>query len=347
MLDHDEDDLRLKIALVGAPSIGKTSLLGVLAHDEYRENRSTIGVDFMSIPFQVPYSSGEPFAGKKLRFVVWDTAGQERYRSLAAAYYRGAVSVILCYDISNLHSFEVLETYYQEAYNHEVTSFVVCGLKMDATRAVSRSMGLEFASSHNAAFIELSSRTRDNIPLFFPTVLYGTQWEMGRSLGPLLLSAGFSRMMPLKSVAFDAHVVDAMATINTTMTFQNNLSVPSEIKFFFPVSPSSIITKVAIIVDGCRTVGTLQSNQAAQNVYDDAIASGRTATMVERQQERTAINLGIIHPQKSVSVEFCHFEELPCSDRRLCFSYSTGFMLHQVQQSPSPKHRFLTPTSMW
>ena len=39
---------------------------------------------------------------------LWDTAGQERYKSLGAAFYRGAEACILVFDVTNHESFENL-----------------------------------------------------------------------------------------------------------------------------------------------------------------------------------------------------------------------------------------------
>ena len=38
----------------------------------------------------------------------WDTAGQERFRNITASYYRGAVGIMIVYDITDLDSFNAL-----------------------------------------------------------------------------------------------------------------------------------------------------------------------------------------------------------------------------------------------
>lgn len=47
--------------------------------------------------------------GVPVKLQIWDTAGQERFRTLTTAYYRGAMGILLVYDVTNGDSFEHLD----------------------------------------------------------------------------------------------------------------------------------------------------------------------------------------------------------------------------------------------
>jgi Ras-related protein Rab-8A len=41
----------------------------------------------------------------------WDTAGQERFRTITTAYYRGAMGILLVYDVTDDRSFNSASSY--------------------------------------------------------------------------------------------------------------------------------------------------------------------------------------------------------------------------------------------
>ena len=57
-----------------------------------KETTQTIGVEFSSKIIKV--------GNKDIKLQIWDTAGQEKFRSVARSYYRGAIGVIIVYDIT-------------------------------------------------------------------------------------------------------------------------------------------------------------------------------------------------------------------------------------------------------
>lgn len=48
---------------------------------------------------------------KKIKLQIWDTAGQERFRTITTAYYRGAMGIMLVYDITNEKSFDNIKNW--------------------------------------------------------------------------------------------------------------------------------------------------------------------------------------------------------------------------------------------
>lgn len=90
-------DYCFKIIIIGDYRVGKTSLLCKYTGREYRAPNSTISVDFRAKILQRN--------GRRIKLQIWDIAGQERYRTAVASYYRGALGVVLVYDVTNRESF--------------------------------------------------------------------------------------------------------------------------------------------------------------------------------------------------------------------------------------------------
>ncbi len=71
---------------------------------------------------------------------IWDTAGQERFQSLGVAFYRGADSCVLVFDITDHKSFDNLESWMDEFLvhaaprNQENFPFVIIGNKADMAK---------------------------------------------------------------------------------------------------------------------------------------------------------------------------------------------------------------------
>lgn len=62
------------------------------------ELKSFSGIDFKIKTVEL--------GGKKIKLQIWDTAGQERFHTITTSYYRGAMGIMLVYDITNEKSFE-------------------------------------------------------------------------------------------------------------------------------------------------------------------------------------------------------------------------------------------------
>ena len=66
---------------------------------------------------------------------IWDTAGSDRFRNLVSMYYRDAIAAIVCYDVTNVKSFDAVSYWVNEMKqknNMEHFAIAIAGNKCDA-----------------------------------------------------------------------------------------------------------------------------------------------------------------------------------------------------------------------
>jgi small GTP-binding protein len=149
-----------KFIVVGSSGVGKTAILRRLVDGSFTgESQTTVGVEFMATSVEVD--------GARIKLQIWDTAGQERFRSIAKAYFRSALGVILVFDLSSRQSFDELTHWLGDIHslcdpNAEVT---LVGNKSDLgdVRMVSPTETEAFANLHHLTYLETSALAGDNV----------------------------------------------------------------------------------------------------------------------------------------------------------------------------------------
>ena len=120
---------------------------------------TTIGVDFKIKTLDID--------GKSCKLQIWDTAGQERFRNIISSYYRGAQGIMLVYDITDLESFQNLNSWLIEIEKNASKNVykILVGNKcdMENERKVTREQGKEFADQYGMKFFETSAKTSTNV----------------------------------------------------------------------------------------------------------------------------------------------------------------------------------------
>ena len=149
-----------KFIVIGSSGVGKTAILKRLVDDVFTgESQSTIGVEFLTTTVDVD--------GTSIKLQIWDTAGQERFRSIAKAYFRSAIGVILVFDLSDRKSFEDLTQWLNDVHSLCDPNAVVTliGNKSDlvSARTVTASEAEGFAQLHQLNYLETSALGGDNI----------------------------------------------------------------------------------------------------------------------------------------------------------------------------------------
>ncbi|XP_071729036.1 ras-related protein Rab2BV-like [Rutidosis leptorrhynchoides] len=166
-VDSDYDYL-FKIVLIGDSGVGKSNILSRFTRNEFcLDFKSTIGVELATRTLQVE--------GKRIKAHIWDTAGIERHRAITSAYYRGAIGVLLIYDITKAQSFENVHRWLRELMDHADSNIVImlAGNKADLShnRAVKESDGQRLAEQEGLVFLETSALEAFNVEKAFQMIL--------------------------------------------------------------------------------------------------------------------------------------------------------------------------------
>lgn len=115
-----------------------------------------------------------------------DTAGQERFRTITTAYYRGAMGIMLVYDITNEKSFDNIRNWIRNIEEHASADVekMILGNKCDVNdkRQVSKERGEKLALDYGIKFMETSAKANINVENAFFTLARDIKAKMDKKL---------------------------------------------------------------------------------------------------------------------------------------------------------------------
>ena len=169
-----------KLLLIGDSGVGKSSILLRFADDTFTESyMSTIGVDFKIKTIK--------HENDIVKLQIWDSAGQERFKTITAAYYRGAHGIVTVYDVTNQDSFDNVQSWLKEIDRNagENCRKLLIGNKSDLERQrqVSYEMGSSFAKQLNIPFLETSAKSDLFIKQAFETMAGEIKHQVAKDKG--------------------------------------------------------------------------------------------------------------------------------------------------------------------
>ncbi|CAF4093600.1 unnamed protein product, partial [Rotaria magnacalcarata] len=173
-------DHLFKLLLIGDSGVGKTCVLLRFCDSAFSTTFiSTIGIDFKIRTIELD--------GRKIKLQIWDTAGQERFKTITTAYYRGAMGIMLVYDITSEKSFDNIKNWIRNIEEHasaEVERMLI-GNKCDMhdKRQVSREKGENLANDYGIKFMETSAKGNLNVDEAFFAIAKDIKAKIDKKAG--------------------------------------------------------------------------------------------------------------------------------------------------------------------
>ncbi|KAG8044751.1 hypothetical protein GUJ93_ZPchr0079g2776 [Zizania palustris] len=158
-------DYLIKLLLIGDSGVGKSCLLLRFSDGSFTTSFiTTIGIDFKIRTIEL--------YGKRTKLQIWDTAGQERFRTITTAYYRGAMGILLVYDVTDESSFNNIRNWIRNIEQHasDNVNKILIGNKADmdeSRRAVPSAKGQALADEYSIKFFETSAKMNLNVEQVF------------------------------------------------------------------------------------------------------------------------------------------------------------------------------------
>lgn len=159
--------LSWKVTVVGDGAVGKTTLILRYTEKRFREAY----IQTMGVQFTVKETEHE---GDSIKLILWDIAGQEDFRGMRKNFYEGSSAAILCFDLTNLISFDHVENWYREvSFYCGNIPFVLIGNKSDlvSERTVTPEMVRSFTAREKIPYFETSAKTGEGVNDMFQALI--------------------------------------------------------------------------------------------------------------------------------------------------------------------------------
>uniref|UniRef100_H3CHQ7 Si:ch73-265h17.1 n=1 Tax=Tetraodon nigroviridis TaxID=99883 RepID=H3CHQ7_TETNG len=140
--------------------------------------------------------------------------------------------------------------------------------------------------------------------------------------------------VPLKGVEVDVEVRDHVASVVSTLNYENSEDNPLEVVFVFPLPGDAAVCHFSAAIGQKQIVAEVKEKQQAHEEYDDALSSGQQAFLLEESDESPdifSLRVGSLPPGQTASIRLEYVIELA-----LQADHGLRFCLPTVLNPPLP-----------
>ncbi|KAK2846962.1 hypothetical protein Q5P01_009961 [Channa striata] len=119
--------------------------------------------------------------------------------------------------------------------------------------------------------------------------------------------------VPLKSIDVELEVRDHVATVVSTLNYENKEDKPLEAVFVFPLPGDAAVCHFSAKIGQTEIVAEVKEKQQAREEYDDALSSGQQAFLLEESDQSPdifSLSVGSLPPGESASIRLEYVTEL-------------------------------------
>ncbi|KAL7400923.1 hypothetical protein ABVT39_019973 [Epinephelus coioides] len=119
--------------------------------------------------------------------------------------------------------------------------------------------------------------------------------------------------VPLKSIEVEVEVRDHVATVVSTLNYENKEDKPIEAVFVFPLPGDAAVCHFSAKIGQKEIVAEVKEKQKARQEYDDALSSGQQAFLLvesEQSPDIFSLSVGSLPPGESASIRLEYVTEL-------------------------------------
>uniref|UniRef100_A0A8C8IKZ8 von Willebrand factor A domain-containing protein 5A-like n=1 Tax=Oncorhynchus tshawytscha TaxID=74940 RepID=A0A8C8IKZ8_ONCTS len=122
-----------------------------------------------------------------------------------------------------------------------------------------------------------------------------------------------NKPVPLKSIAVEVSVQGHVATVSSTLQYENQEESPLEAIFVFPLPGEAAVCRFSAKIGQTEVVAEVQEKQKAREQYDDLLSSGQQAFLLEESDESPDVfklSVGSLPPGEKASISLDYVTEL-------------------------------------